>query len=474
MNNLLLYFLFFIILIFLFKKNELFDNTTNFKNVIVKIYAQDIEYDFEEPYKNDESYESIGTGFFIKKNIILTASHVIQDSIRVDITIPKIGKKKFKAEVIAVHPHFDFGLLKVLDCDNNEYLELGDSKNVKQGDNVIAIGYPLAQDKLKITSGVVSGLHNGEIQTDAPINPGNSGGPLIDENNKVIGINVSGYTMADNIGYAVPIHRYIKYEKKILNGETLLFKPILGCRFSDLNQEYLDYHNIKNNEGVLITDVFKNGPLDLSSLKQGDVLTKFDNYHIDRYGQVEVDWFDEKLKFNELFDEYLPHDVIDIEYFRNNKKFKTKVELLPYTFYKIRNYFPQFEKIDYSIISGMIFMDFNKDHLDMFGGKSLCKYKNLKNRSSEKIILTNIMIGSYVNNLEILKSGLILSKINNIEINKVENLKNEFIKLVNKKEKYIIFKFENGIELILELEKIVNEDLFLKEKYKYEIFYLKK
>ena len=119
-------------------------------------------------------------------------------------------------------------------------------------------------------------------------------------------------------------------------------------------------------------------------------------------------------------------------------------------------------------------MDMNKDHLDLFGGRFLCKYKNLKNRTSEKVILTNIMIGSYVNNLEILKSGLILSKINNIEINKVESLKNEFIKFVNKKEKYIIFKFENGIELILELEKIVNEDLFLKEKYKYEIFYLKK
>ena len=474
MNNFIIFVTLFIIFIYFNKKNESFENTSNLKNVIVKIYSQDIEFDFEEPYKNDESYESIGTGFFIKKDIILTASHVIQDSIRVDITIPKIGKKKFQAEVIAVHPHFDFGLLKVLNCTNDEYLELGDSKNVKQGDKVIAVGYPLAQDKLKITSGVVSGLHNGEIQTDAPINPGNSGGPLIDENNKVIGINVSGYTMADNIGYAVPIHRYIKYEKKILNGETLLFKPILGCRFSDLNQEYLDYHNIKNNEGVLITEVFKNGPLDLSSLKQGDVLTKFDNYNIDRYGQVEVDWFDEKLKFNELFDEYLPDDLIEIEYYRNNKKINTIVKLKPYTYYKIRNYFPQFEEINYAIISGMIFMDLNKDHIDMFGGKSLCKYKSLKNRTNEKIILTNIMIGSYVNNLEILRSGILLSKINNLEVNKISDLKNMFTELVNKKEKYILFKFENGIELILELDNMIKEDLFLKDKYKYNIFYLKK
>ncbi len=74
----------------------------------------------------------------------------------------------------------------------------------------MAAGYPLGQDRLKYSSGIISGLQGALLQTDAPINPGNSGGPLLNNNNEVIGINSQKIAagQADNIGYSIPIHNF--------------------------------------------------------------------------------------------------------------------------------------------------------------------------------------------------------------------------------------------------------------------------
>ena len=77
-----------ILAVLAYKTKEQYDNTEHFRDIIVKIYSQNLEYNWLEPYKNDSSHESIGTGFFISKDLILTASHVIEDSIRVDVTLP--------------------------------------------------------------------------------------------------------------------------------------------------------------------------------------------------------------------------------------------------------------------------------------------------------------------------------------------------------------------------------------------------
>jgi len=459
----------FFVLINLFSKNESYNDNDYLKDIIVKIYSQNLEYNWLEPYKNDSSHESIGTGFFISKDLILTASHVIEDSIRVDVTLPSIGKKKFRAEVVSINPWFDIGLLRVKELEGKKWLKFGDSNKIKSGDKVLAVGYPLAQDKLKLSSGIISGIHQGEIQTDAPINPGNSGGPLLNENKEVIGINVSGYTMADNIGYAVPINRFKLYEEEMKSAKSkLIFKPVMGGMYTNSNKELLDYYKIKD-DGILITQVYKNGPLENAGIKGGDILCKWDKYSIDKYGEIKVDWYNEKLTLDEIFNEYKIGENIDIIYYRDGVKKNTKLKLGSIEYYKIRLMYPQFENVNYEIIGGIIFMDLKIKHLNKLSYTDLDKYNDYKNQIYDKIVITNIMKGSYINNLELLEEGMTLEKINNKKVNTVKELISEFKKLKN--EKYIIYDFTDGTRVILELSKIKSEDTFLISKYKYEINY---
>ena len=459
-----------ILTFFALKNKEQYDKTEHFRDMIVKIYSQNVTFDWIEPNKNESSYESIGTGFFISENIILTASHVVEESIRVDVSIPLMGKKKYKTTVLSINPYFDFALLKISKYKSEKYLELGNSKQIKSGDKVLALGYPLAQDKLKLTAGIISGIHQGEIQTDAPINPGNSGGPLLNSSNKVIGINVSGYRGADNIGYAVPINRYKLYQKDMLNpNKKVVSKPILGGTYINTNKELLDFYNIKD-EGILITKTFKDGSLYDAGIRGGHIMSKFDIYKIDKYGEIDVNWYNEKLTLSEIFDEYKAGDNVKVTYFRNNEKKETLMKLKPISFYKIRYVYPTYEDVGYVIIGGLIFMDLKTKHLDLLSHNDLLKYHEYENQTKEKIVLTNIMNGSYINNLDILEEGMTLDSINNTEVNVVSELLKQF-KIIKIKDKYAKFKFTNGTLLIIEISKIIEEDEFLKKNHKYVIKY---
>ena len=117
----------------------------------------------------------------------------------------------------------DIALLQILNYRSPYYFSMKDiSKNIIINTTVITLGFPLGQDKLKLTKCIISGLDEGLIQIDAPINSGNSGGPLINlKTNKVIGINSSGIDLMNNIGYAIPIHRFIENIEMLLKENNI-------------------------------------------------------------------------------------------------------------------------------------------------------------------------------------------------------------------------------------------------------------
>ena len=216
-------------------------------HTIVRIVVHCAEFDYELPFKIKGNLISSGTGFFIDdKGHLLTCSHVVQDASHVYIEIPSEGKKQYRANVLGICPKFDLAVVRIEGYTNKHYCHISeadgmDDSHIKPGDETYALGFPLGQDNLKVTKGIISGQQENMYQIDTPINPGNSGGPLL-KNNTVIGVNGAGVLMANNIGYAVPISRYFLLGRLLYKPKHLIhFPEIFGFEYQRTSQEFVDY-----------------------------------------------------------------------------------------------------------------------------------------------------------------------------------------------------------------------------------------
>lgn len=464
----------------------------DYKNKIVQIFANSIEYDWENPYKTYSEYISTGTGFFIKNGgYILTSSHVVMYSIKTMISIPTEGNYKFKAELISINYDKDIALLKT-NYNNKSYLELGNSDNIEHGDNVIVIGYPMGESGIKFSSGIISGIQDGYIQTDAPINSGNSGGPLI-KDGTVIGINNSKISSAENIGYVTPINNFTVISKEMFNKEykkeeeeeddKILTVPDLACSFVNTDSSLLSYMKIpnpENNIGYMIKDIVKTSPLYISGLRNNDIITKFDNINVDNYGELMINPHQQKIHiFNYMF-KLKQNKIVPVEYWRNNNGVSTKNNVninfnIKYP-YSIRKISPIITKPKYEIIYGLViiplFLNFIEFMEDISISESIknkiLNYTQYINRVEPVLIISNILPGSYVLDNSIIEKGDILESVNDIPVNTIDNFRDAFL-TQNKENEFITIRTKSKNLLVIKIKDIYNHDKFLSEKYNFPL-----
>lgn len=158
---------------------------------------------------------SLGSGFFVRKDIVATNLHVIEGA---SGGYAKIVGAKPKYDIVgyvAIDEQSDLVLLRIKDA-NSPVLSLGDSAKVAVGDEIFAVGNPRGLEGT-FSKGIISAIRNiGQdtlLQITAPISPGSSGGPVLNTEGQVIGVAVATFQGGQNLNFAIPV----SYLSKLLS-----------------------------------------------------------------------------------------------------------------------------------------------------------------------------------------------------------------------------------------------------------------
>lgn len=460
------------------------------RNSVVQVFSYRAEFNWIEPYKTPKQGMGAGSAFFIDRDgTLVTNYHVVEGQRGIYIQLPFFGKRRFDVKVIGACPERDLALIRVIPEDmaiikrelgELPVLVLGDSDQVKRAEEVMTLGYPLGQEWLKSTIGVVSGQQhiNGRymIQIDAAINPGNSGGPSFDSSGKVIGVNTAGITEGgtQNVGYIIPANE-VKLFLQQLDGAPVsrdvrfLRKPFLGAHFNESSEHMARYLGNPVPGGLYVVSVYKNSPADRAGLKVGDTVYEIDANLVDYFGDLRVPWSEDLVSILDYLSRLKLGDPLHIVYYRAGQRRETEVSFALTEFPPIRARYPDFEYIDYEVFGGMVFMDLSLNHIPILISKNpgLGDFMEFENQFDSVVIMTHILPDSEASKTRTLYPGSVIKEINGITVKTLEEFRNAVLE--SKKTGYLTLKVDNDVFTVISFTNALRDEERLSSNYFYRI-----
>lgn len=289
----------------------------------------------------DSVQQGAGSGVILSKNgYILTNRHVVSGAKDVMVVLAN-GETYDDVKLVFLDPMNDLAFLKINGVSDLSPIEIGDSKTIKVGQPVLAIGNALGEYQNTVTNGIISGVGrniiaqsgNGYgvvkseglsdlIQTDAAINSGNSGGPLVNAGGQLIGINTAVAQNAHGIGFAIPIGAAKGVIKQLGRTDVEIRRSYVGVSYTEITPTIAKQQGLSRSRGALIGSggVMPNSPAQLAGLRDGDVIVKVNGSEVGVVGSVAT-----------LVAEYSPGETIELTILRGEAELTFRIKIGEYT-----------------------------------------------------------------------------------------------------------------------------------------------
>ncbi len=273
---------------------------------------------------NDAQQVAAGSGVIVSAaGYIVTNNHVVENADELLVTLN--DKKDYKATVTGTDPSTDLAVIKIEGSDF-PILHFANSDDVRVGQLILAIGYPLNLETT-VTSGIISarsrniGINNRKsnspiesfIQTDAAVNPGNSGGALVNTDGDLIGINsaiASPTGSYAGYSYAIPSNLARRVVGDIIKYGSAK-RAYLGVMYGSdqMDDAMRRKNNIPDGDGVYVMDVTGGSAADQAGIQKGDFITKINGTTINKGTEMV-----------EKISAMRPGDKVEITYMHNGSE----------------------------------------------------------------------------------------------------------------------------------------------------------
>lgn len=490
---------------------------------IVRIHAYGRSSNFVQPFQNAEQTKSVGTGSFVdppegagdgvqNRLFVLTCAHVVDSADSVSVLIPLLSQNtEVPAEVVSFVPEYDLAVIMIQDTPEGTYrsltrtLPLGSSNTLKLKDKLTAYGFPLGHTALKVSDGVYAGFQH-TLQHTVSISPGNSGGPLVDEHDRLVGVNSAGIMAleASDIFYAVPIELFIVQKPRMFSQlppqpssspssqtassdittrgavphapHKVMRLPTFGLYFQESTESQVRHITTSATcctTAVYVYSVLPDSPAWRAGIRRGDLVCSFDGVQVDNTGEVQVPWNYQKVQLEDVL-----HRASDMtkgykfSVFQSGAKESTeqaapqspqcteltlKPEVL--TRHGLSTLFPPYDAVPYLVLMGVCMMPLVRNHMKI--PETIATYACLKPEelAHPKLVITYIFNGTAVQRTQSVVVGDLVSKVNGVEVHTLDDARAAF--MVPLQDGTISLEVAKGRTLVLSVREVLDQEAVL-------------
>ena len=487
-------------------------------------------YDPFRPYLAPSDQKVRGTGFVvdIERGVIVTNAHVVSNAFSIIGRTPLLGKRDLQLDLLSICRDRDLALVLIRPDDRINLIKMapgplnmpfGDSMAVQQTDQVLTIGYPLGQESIKFTTGVISGFqarideersdlerdedHPSYLVTTSPVNPGNSGGPLVNEKGEVIGIVNSGMMLAQNIGYAIASRNLLAIYPRMMSsyptfipGQTpdVVQLPKMSFNWNRTNQALIEKFGIPGENAIYVSCTFPDSVL--QPMEKGDLIrslsypncfltddrsydvTQYSDFLLssnsnlvettimfDDYGDIvqlpKTNQSERNLELKEVFDTIPIGTKLRFLIDRDQQSYHLEADYIPVEAYVTRFIYPRFEAPDFLIFAGICISPLTLNHVER--DSDLISEIKGKKRYRPHLVVTQVFPETSIYQMNLLKEGSIINRIQGQKVQTMEDVRQILQPLTN--ENILTIEEKNGGLFAIEVEKAIEEDRLVMKKF---------